>query len=257
MTDITQLTTDITLTFVLLLGMSLTSTAETTQSDPTPSQTSRIDVAPIPRAVFLRAGNDPTDEVWKRVPEHLVQLQLAPAVHQSVALRQNENLDTGPVPLHVGVISDGHKIYFRLRWKDNTRNATNLVGTYRDAAAVRFPRRKDTTSVMMGGAETPVDIWFWKADTNSVESLTAKGPGTVAPSSGPTTRGHGVYQERRNSEGGQWLVAFSRDVEGNEERVLTAQSGSVPVAFAVWHGDKEQRDGHKYVSDWIELGLRR
>lgn len=237
--------------FSFLAGLWMVFAAE---SRPT-ANTNPLGFTLLPKDVFLQAQNDATDEIWRQIPEHSVQLHIAPAVHQSIALRRDANQDVQPLFLQVRAISDGEHICFRLRWNDETENQTSLVGKYRDAAALQFPRNAETAGIMMGSPDSPVYIWFWKADTNGAEELMAGGPGTVSSSPG-RSQARGIYQQRSNGHAGQWLVVFSQKLSDAGKRIFALDKrGSLPVAFAVWRGEEEQRDGHKYVSDWHELHL--
>jgi len=209
----------------------------------------------LTRNVFIQAQNDAAAEPWGRIPEHSVLLHPAPAVHPSIALHQTANQDVQSLSLQVSVISDGEHLCFRLRWNDATENRTSLMGEYRDAAALQFPLDTETTSIMMGSPDAPVSIWFWKADTNDAETLIAGGPGSVSSSSGGS-EARGVYSQQSDGHAGEWLVVFSRTLhDAGAENLALDGRGSLPVAFAIWRGEAEQRDGHKYVSGWHELRL--
>lgn len=236
---------------ILLAGSWAVRTAE---SGPGGS-TNQLDLTRVSTVEFLQAQDDAGDVAWRLAPEYSVPLHIAPAVHQSIALRHAANAAGQPLSVQVAAISDGDSICFRLRWDDETENRASLVGRYRDAAALQFPVSTAVTGIVMGSPDAPVSIWFWKADTNTFEDLIAGGPGTVSGVPGDGLA-HGLYRQRSGSSSGQWLVVFSRKLSDASERVSALGAlPSLPVAFAVWQGDRAQRDGHKYVSDWHELRL--
>src|SRR5690625_5404540 len=78
-----------------------------------------IPVARIPDGIYLRSVNDPDDIIWDRVPEYRVHLTPAPAVHQSIDLRldDNDNRDA-----YVTLAQTADRFYVRLGWLDDSTN---------------------------------------------------------------------------------------------------------------------------------------
>jgi len=57
-------------------------------------------------------------------------------------------------------------------------------------------------------------------------------------------------------EGGRWSVVLLRDLSKPAPGdVLPRVGQALPVAFAVWDGSAEDRDGRKSVTIWHELAL--
>jgi hypothetical protein len=86
-----------------------------------------------------------------------------------------------------------------------------------------------------------------------VEDLLAGGFGTLTtqPPEEQNVQGFGVWKEDR------WQVIFSRSLESSEKGDVSFQSGKTySVAFAVWDGANEERNGQKTTSQWISLQLR-
>jgi len=49
-------------------------------------------------------------------------------------------------------------------------------------------------------------------------------------------------------------VVFLRDLQTKDkEDAVLKKGGTVPVAFAVWDGSNEERDGLKSISTWHEF----
>jgi len=145
----------------------------------------------------------------------------------------------------------------------------------------------------MGNREKPVNIWQWRADwqqeietkeeleqatsgedmdmdvmifggeVNPVESLNpfrdvpieelnAEGFGTLTPQ--PKTkqniRGQGVWKD------GKWTVVFVRDRDSlNKWDIKFNKKQPILIAFAVWDGQHQDRNGRKTVSMWQRLNL--
>ncbi len=143
----------------------------------------------------------------------------------------------------------------------------------------------------MGNRGKPVNIWQWRADwqteietkkmleyatkgmdmdvlifggeVNPVESLNpfrdvpveemnAEGFGTLTPQ--PQTKqnvlGKGIWKD------GKWQVVFYRTLESlNRWDVKFQNKQPVLVAFAVWNGEEQDRNGRKVVSMWQRLNI--
>lgn len=216
-----------------------------------------IRVAVVPADGSFRVTDDPTAAIWARVPEESVELRLAPPVHQSISLLHETARDRDtPVLLRIGAVSDRRKIYFRLRWKDATRDDARGIDSYPDGVAIQLPSTEQPTSPMMGLPEAPVEIWRWSASTDSVEALTAGGPGTVTGPQDVVLGGRGVYRGDFDATQREWVVVISRDLQAADGASSPFwKSSSTPVAFAVWQGSDAQRGGYKRVSGWVEMGL--
>jgi len=91
----------------------------------------------------------------------------------------------------------------------------------------------------------------------SVESLAARGPGTLSgrPRNVQLVQGQAVYER------GTWTVQLQRALaaadakapsNGSDERAF--RSGDyLPVSFAIWNGSAGDRDGTKNISIWQKL----
>ncbi len=215
-----------------------------------------VPVALIPADVFLRAGGDPTSNIWSRVPEWRVRLEPAPAVHPSVELRRRAD-ETG-TDLRFSVASDRDRLYVRLRWNDASRDTETGHDRFRDGVAVEFALAGENSSYVMGTPEAPVNIWYWRSDSETAEDLAAGGVGSLTALDDQILRADGVYEAAANRADSEWLVVISRRLEayGRYQAVLN-RGGKVPVAFAVWQGSMGQRDGHKNASTgWLYLDFR-
>jgi DMSO reductase family type II enzyme heme b subunit len=213
-----------------------------------------VQVSRIPDGIFLRSPNDPDDAIWRRLPEYRVHVMPAPAVHQSVALRLDYDSPGNIVYLNLARTSD--RLYVRMRWLDDTRDAATTRSHFTDAAAVQFSLGDDSTSYLMGtGPNEAVNIWYWRADGSPVQNLAAGGYGSTTILPQQSVTGTGQYREDLGAQN-QWTVVMSRPlgVSGDFEVPLRRQL--VPAAFALWQGSAQQRDGFKYVSDgWILLDM--
>ena len=89
--------------------------------------------------------------------------------------------------------------------------------------------------------------------TSPVENVTAIGPQTVTPlpENAQEVTGNGVW------DGQKWQVVFVRKLKSDSKRKVNIKKGeSIPIAFAIWNGSENDRNGQKMVSTWYELELK-
>lgn len=80
-----------------------------------------------------------------------------------------------------------------------------------------------------------------------VQKMRAEGFGTIEPHETQDGQGTGLW------ENGQWKIVISMP---REQSNFTFDEGSqIPLAFAVWDGSREERNGQKAFSDWQETRL--
>ncbi len=85
-----------------------------------------------------------------------------------------------------------------------------------------------------------------------VEDLIAGGFGTLTAQAlvGQNVHGTGIWKD------GKWKVIVSRTIESEEPEDIHFRPGRVyPVAFAIWDGDHQERNGQKSTSQWLSLRL--
>lgn len=186
----------------------------------------------------------PQAAVWKKAPAAEVTLQTAFAGHVSiVGTAVTERLTAQAVRA-------GDRLYVRLAWIDRTANtAIDDTNKFADGAAVQFPvNGLATTLPFMGSAEHAVNVWHWRADGHT-QNMIAKGFGTAT-----TVPYAGLKSAAVRTDGG-WALVLSRplQVKADEGASLRGR-GSVPIAFAAWDGENQERDGLKAVTmEWWQL----
>lgn len=180
--------------------------------------------------------------VWDQVPARDIALDTAPPVHDAV------RGEAAIKRITVQVARNGDGVYFRLQWKDKTPD-TRLkeLDAFTDAVAIQFATdRTAETSPIMGGEGKTVNIWYWNAKTDRAQTLIANGFGTLAPLGIQDVSAAGKYRR------GAWTVVFHRAAKPAEAQAVSLEgAGDWPVAFAVWDGANQERDGLKAVNaDW-------
>jgi len=91
-----------------------------------------------------------------------------------------------------------------------------------------------------------------QAHRSPVEDANASGFGSFQsqPMKGQNVAGQGLWHA------GFWNVMLVRDLKTPDpEDVQFAAGTTVPVAFAIWNGEQEDRNGRKMVSNWYQLVL--
>ena len=109
----------------------------------------------------------------------------------------------------------------------------------------------DLDTMIFGGEVNPVDS-LNPFREEAVEELNAEGFGTLTPQ--PQTKqnvlGKGVWKE------GKWSVVFFRTLDSiNKWDVRFKRKIPVLVAFAVWDGKHQDRNGRKVISVWQRLNV--
>jgi len=205
----------------------------------------------VRRAAEGTSWKSPTAEDWNGVPSTSLLLNRTPP-----------SFATDPAPTtatpaaEVRAVTTGSTLYVRLRWDDPTEErwsgptvkayakdpiykkpTTRPAGFY-DGAAVMVPRggiwRSRFPSLVMGDAEAPVTIYFWRHG-DQPQVLSGLGRGTVSPEPGKT------FEATVAREAGAWVAVF----------VLPAPADpQTPLAFGLWDGGQAQRNGDKFFSPW-------
>lgn len=155
--------------------------------------------------------------------------------------------------------------------------------------------KSSVPSVCMGQADDGVNVWQWRADRHqravpwpkgvhpngyvdeyplrtklaypalevgnpvasthrAAQDLVAAGFGTLAPSSVQTVHSQGVFDESGGH--GTWSVVFRRPfAKPGPGQPGFAVRDKLDVAFAVWQGQEDERNGKKSVSQFGRLVL--
>ncbi len=231
----------------LVLAQQATTVADPTVQDVHAGET--IPASRIPDNIYLRDANSPDDIIWNRIPVYRTFVTAAPPVHPSTALRFDPKQGQH---LYFQLARTSERFYVRMRWHDDSQNHKTTVDTFTDGAAIQFALNGADTSYMMGsGPEKPVNIWYWRADTEAVGNLAAGGFGSTSILQQEPVSGKAAFRLMENQES-EWHLVMSRRLDSEGEHQIGLEEGLVPIAFALWQGAEDQRDGQKRVShNWI------
>ncbi len=214
---------------------------------------------------------DPMDNRWD-----MAKASIIPMAPQNIVKPGITELTVSSVK--IWSLHNDRDIAFRIEWYDPTGDDTvNMSDKFSDAVALQFPLKTDEEpSFMMGQVESPVHIIQWRASwekditmgymprlavgnslfnptvTLSVEELNAEGFGTL------------TVQEKQNSKGkgvrdyAYWKVVILKPFNSGDiaDAVIT-HGKTVPLAIAVWDGEKNNRGGRKNFSEggWLKLKI--
>lgn len=190
-------------------------------------------------------GANPDHPAWETVPASIVKLETAFPGHPSIsgtAITQEAEVRALATPKGLAI---------RLEWNDPATDDRMTQHLFVDGAAVQFAHDgKADTIPYMGGAGRHVNIWYWSAAKNSGENLRADGFGTLARLPTQDVKAYGHHVD------GRWRVAFYRAWRSKDPNA-TSLRGALPVAFAIWNGANNERDGFKAVTmQWQTLRER-
>lgn len=183
------------------------------------------------------------------------------------------------------------ELFVMLEWSDFTPDYfSDRSEAFTDAAAIQYPAEagSEVPFICMGLADQAVNIWQWRSDQQGelpglppngyvdlypqtddlhltaraagnplsqevrspVHNLVAGGFGTLTSSDSDALRGQGVYSD------GRWMVVYSRPFEpAGELQPAFSADQPIDVAFAVWDGSQQERDGIKSVSAFTRLAI--
>ncbi len=187
--------------------------------------------------------------------------------------------------ISVRSVHNGKEIAFFLEWQDATQNVRLTPGVFRDGVAVALPLGDAPAFFCMGQLDHYVNIWHWKADwqsdvdrraarakekkrkrrgirrfeviprrPSSVEDLIGGGFSTLT-----SKKVQGKIKGQAEWKHGFWRVVMKRPLSqgGNDiENEAILRAGRMQaVAFAIWNGENNERNGQKAVASWLQLAV--
>jgi DMSO reductase family type II enzyme heme b subunit len=111
----------------------------------------------------------------------------------------------------------------------------------------------DMDALIFGGVMSNPVTKLGTTQQNTVEELNSEGFGSITPQPQEyqNVEGSGVWKD------GEWTVVFTRTfaVSGKWDAIIDRKEPLL-VAFAVWDGKKEDRNGRKVISVWQRLNVK-
>jgi DMSO reductase family type II enzyme heme b subunit len=213
-------------------------------------------------------GLDPNDPDWNDTPASQFNLKHLDA--QDTACGYADGYEERL--LQVKGVHDGTYIYFRYEWDDPSESIlVNDTNKYADGVALQIPLGAEgnrNTTIQMGSQNNPVNILFWRADLEQPQNIVAGGIGTVHPSGAPPLDPEDPQNpddpppsqnivHSQNWENGRWTVIMGRPMDAvtATSQVQFTSGRSYGAVFANWEGGDFERNGHKAISQWINMDV--
>ncbi len=184
-----------------------------TLSTPEAEKRSRVQHLRITAKRVGEVATDPLAEQWSTVEPVFVAL---------MPLWWRDERIEG---LQVKVLHDGKKIVFHLSWKDGTRDdSTVAIQSFSDGVAIQFSEGKDLPTFAMGGAESPVTIWNWKAawqeDLKEHKDIETAYPHTAVD----------WYESQKNYELGSHMEMADTKTRFHDPKFITGWGAGNPLS---------------------------
>lgn len=196
---------------------------------------------------------DPNSPEWNKLSPQRIALNRTPRLYDTEAPSE---LEFSFVDIRLAR-AEG-KLLVQMSWRDLTQDAaaiaklpsapaegrphkelTEATDRFFDSAAVmhpaRLPENNVWPSLQMGDIGQPVSIYFWNA-TRGAARMQAEGRGTTKRT-GATFPAQAIYRDN------SWHLAME----------LQDVPAGMPLAFAIWNGSQQDRDGRKYFTTWLKL----
>ncbi len=201
--------------------------------------------------------SDPNAKIWEKAKG--TEITLYPQV--SVRLNDKKANELIPekeaVKATVKAAYNGKNIAVYIRWKDITPSLQPPLTTnqFADGVSIEFPNKFgkgiSLPYVGMGDENHPVTVYLQKnvAGRDYQKTFISKGFGSLTETKEKSVNIVMKY-DTKNKE---WYAVFKRPLKTENSNL---KAGLVPIAFAVWDGNKYERDGNKSLSRWkfIRLG---
>jgi len=231
-----------------------------------------------------------TSPLWQKAKEQSVEVYPQTTIEMNDAELMRANEANLAKILHVKTLSDGKSIAFLLQWKDATKSlqTTDSTTAYADGFAAQFSTVSDKLPYIgMGSENRAVIVHLQKATGKIYEpnnggdvyhQVNTSNQNTFAKEltsykNEVAKQGNGDYQRAFIAEGFRSLTQIRDNTEPSlmemkyDKGVWSALlirplksehlnlQGNFPVAFAIWDGEKKNRDGSKLLSPWVGVGL--
>jgi hypothetical protein len=201
----------------------------------------------------MEAFLDPMSAEWSKITSQRIALNRTPRLYDMEAPSE---LELAFVDIRLAR-TEG-KLVVQMIWRDPTQDnaeiaklpsaptegrphkeLTEATDRFFDSAAVmhpvRLPENNVWPSLQMGDAGDPVTIYFWNAARGATR-MQGEGRGTTKRT-GESFPAQALYGN------GSWHVTME----------LHDVPVGMPLAFAIWNGSQQDRDGRKYFTTWLKL----
>jgi DMSO reductase family type II enzyme heme b subunit len=162
------------------------------------------------------------------------------------------------------------EIAFRIQWDDRDHSTGSNVDTvYEDAdteiywetdhpdqIAVQFAAKRDDVArpyFLMGDRKKAVNTWWWRADTDSLQEINAKGYGnfTIQGEEDQNLNGQVTYED------GRYTLYVRRSMRTDGKGDVQFEAGRFePIAFNIWDGSRGEVGNRRSLTSWFWVYLQ-
>jgi hypothetical protein len=241
------------LLFLFVVAQSSDAPAQQKLSKTAPSEKPGLSLRPAASPARVESLLDPMSAEWSKITSQRIALNRTPRLYDTEA---PSDLELASVDIRLAR-TEG-KLMVQMIWRDPTQDTagiaklpsaptegrphkelTEATDRFFDSAAVmhpvRLPENDVWPSLQMGDAGDPVTIYFWNAARGAAR-MQAEGRGT-------TKRTGESFPAQASYGNGSWHVTME----------LQDVPAGMPLAFAIWNGSQQDRDGRKYFTTWLKL----
>jgi hypothetical protein len=241
------------LPFLFVVAQSSDVLAQQKPAKPSPSEQPGMSLRTTTSPARVEALLDPMSAEWSKITSQRIALNRTPRLYDTEAPSELELAF-----VDVRLARTEGKLVVQMIWRDPTQDTaeiaklpsaptegrpqkelTEATDRFFDSAAVMHPvRLRDNDvwpSLQMGDAGDPVTIYYWNA-ARGAACMQAEGRGTTKRT-GESFPAQALYRD------GSWHVTME----------LQDVPTGMPLAFAIWNGSQQDRDGRKYFTTWLKL----
>ena len=241
------------LPFLFVVAQSSDALAQQKPAKTAPSEKPGLSLRTATSPARVEALLDPMSAEWSKMTSQRIALNRTPRLYDTEAPSE---LELAFVDIRLAR-TEG-KLVVQMIWRDPTQDTaeiaklpsaptegrphkelTEATDRFFDSAAVMHPVRLPDNdvwpSLQMGDTGDPVTIYFWNAARGAAR-MQAEGRGT-------TKRTGESFPAQASYGNGSWHVTME----------LQDVPAGMPLAFAIWNGSQQDRDGRKYFTTWLRL----
>jgi len=253
MKAISRIFVDFLLPFLFVVAQSSDALAQQKPAKSAPSEKPGLSLRTATPSARMEALLDPMSAEWSKLTSQRIALNRTPRLYDTEA---SSELELAFVDIRLARMEG--KLLVQMVWRDPTQDTaeisklpsaptegrphkelTEATDRFFDSAAVmhpvRLPESNVWPSLQMGDAGDPVIIYFWNAARGAAR-MQAEGRGT-------TKRTGESFPAQASYGNGSWHVTME----------LQDVPAGMPLAFAIWNGSQQDRDGRKYFTTWLKL----
>ncbi len=204
-----------------------------------------------------KISTNPDAKIWDKAKGTEITL------YPQVSVRLNDKKANSLIPKKeaikatVKAVYNNQNIAVYVKWKDETPSVqpTFTTNQFADGVSIEFPNKfgKGITLpyVGMGDENHPVTVYLQKnvAGRDYQKVFLSEGFGSLTE---VKEKGVDIVMKYDKNKK-EWEAVFKRPLATQNSNL---KAGLVPVAFAIWDGNKYERDGNKSLSRWKFIRLK-